>query len=148
MGTWPKVLFLLRTWLLFSWPNYYKILSFTNNNLIKEKQCLLRMPFQVTLFWRSVRLSEHPQFTVQPSWIMLLRSDWMLVSKRTEDSKVSSHEVCRRARVQLSICQSEDAFSHKPTNHRRSFRAGRSFLGVICESDLIQTFLMESSVLS
>lgn len=44
-------------------------------------------------------------FTIEPSWIMLLRSDWMMVSQGTENSKVPPHEVSRCARVQLAICQ-------------------------------------------
>lgn len=46
-------------------------------------------------------------FTIQPSWIMLLCSDWMMISQGTENSKVPSHEISRCARVQLSICQWE-----------------------------------------
>lgn len=46
-------------------------------------------------------------FTIQPSWIMLLCSDWMMISQRTENSKVPSHEISRCARVQLPICQWE-----------------------------------------
>lgn len=36
---------------------------------------------------------------------MLLSSDWMMISKGTENSKVPSHEIGRCARVQLSIWQ-------------------------------------------
>lgn len=73
------------------------------------------------LFWskfhvfRPLILSSHANknlflflfFTVQPSWIMLLCSDWMVISQGTENSKVPSHEISRCARVQLSICQWE-----------------------------------------
>lgn len=38
---------------------------------------------------------------------MLLRSDWMMVSQCTENSKVPPHEISRCARVQLSVCQRE-----------------------------------------
>lgn len=43
--------------------------------------------------------------TVEPSRIVLLRSDWVVVSQGTENSKVPSHEIGRCARVQLSIWQ-------------------------------------------
>lgn len=43
--------------------------------------------------------------TVEPSWIVLLRSDWVVISQGTENSKVPSHEIGRCARVQLSIWQ-------------------------------------------
>lgn len=36
---------------------------------------------------------------------MLLRSDWVMVSQGTENSKVPSHEIGRCAGVQLSIWQ-------------------------------------------
>lgn len=52
-------------------------------------------------------------FTIQPSWIMLLCSDWMMISQRTENGKVPSHEVSRCARVQLSICQRERIVRNK-----------------------------------
>lgn len=41
--------------------------------------------------------------TIEPSRIVLLRSDWVVVSQGTENSKVPSHEIGRCARVQLSI---------------------------------------------
>lgn len=44
---------------------------------------------------------------------MLLRSDWMMVPQRTENGKVSPHEISRCARVQLSICQREVGVRNK-----------------------------------
>lgn len=43
--------------------------------------------------------------TVKPSRIVLLRSDWVMISQGTENSKVPSHEIGRCARVELSIWQ-------------------------------------------
>lgn len=51
--------------------------------------------------------------TIEPSRVMLLSPDRMMLPQGTEDSKVPSHEVCRRARVQLPICQSEIRVSNK-----------------------------------
>lgn len=51
--------------------------------------------------------------TIEPSRVMLLSPDRMMLPQGTEDGKVPSHEVCRRARVQLSICQSDTRDSNK-----------------------------------
>lgn len=46
--------------------------------------------------------------TIEPSGIVLLRSDWMMLSKSAEDSKVPPHEVSRCSSVQFPIWGHEE----------------------------------------
>lgn len=58
---------------------------------------------------------------------MLLRPDWMMVPQCTENSKVPPHEISRRARVKLSVCQgteSESCCRGRRCGGREAFRGG------------------------
>lgn len=54
--------------------------------------------------WMSVTIEMYILHTIQPPGVVLLCSDGMVMPQSSENGKVPAHEVCCRARVQLSIC--------------------------------------------